>query len=697
MKKFSTLLILLGCALLAGFQAKATSYTLSQVNGSITMTSITSSTASNATVYNDNGTTTSAVTADNNVPLVFNFSGSVEMTDIQPGDTIKIPLGVSDGSHFATFQISFDTTVALSDGTIIFKAYYRNGNILLIAQPGMVDMGGVVDFNLQGAGIQYTTGATLRQLRAATATYVLDGTGYTINTTRLRLSGTNCYWNSAIVDNSNPRSLSAAITVQYTNYCIYDSLLANYPSALTNPYLNTNYIQVVTIAANTQITGVTLGNNRLVSAYMNYVMPDSSSVSSTNMTLWNQPASNAFTQVTVTDTSMANLQKIMKPGQYAIVKYPNGGYALIVDWGPFLNNPYTQFPSGANTLPFGDTVANRLVQQAIAAGLTALQNRLNFVVTFANPNIQNSVPATIRSNLSQFVPQNTNITNIPVNNTAAGQTPIYINYVNEDGSPICSTITTYGYPGTSLDLNPPTDTLGMKLLTPAQVQSFGTATILELDNSVDSIIVYRDTIVAYPSSGVLQIYYVYAEPIDLPITGLQLNVQAQSDNDVLLTWSTTTEINSKSFTVQRSVNGGKTWTDVGIVATKAINGNSSIPLTYQLTDQYVPVGSYEYRVAETDINGSTTNSNIVQIQITTSSSQIFPNPAKSVLNIALPVGTNNVPFKLISSDGKIVLSGTLTNQGNYAQISVAGVASAVYFLQVTVNNAVQTYKVQVQH
>ena len=185
-------------------------------------------------------------------------------------------------------------------------------------------------------------------------------------------------------------------------------------------------------------------------------------------------------------------------------------------------------------------------------------------------------------------------------------------------------------------------------------------------------------------------------PSALPVTQLILAAQMQGSS-VQLTWGTTTEINSKHFTVQRSADGGKTWINIGTLPTQAPNGNSSSPLTYQLTDLYVPMGNYEYRVIETDIDGNTMLSNVARISITTGGTHIFPNPAKSVLKVALPAGANSVPYRIISTDGKVVLQGSMSNQENFGQISVAGLASAVYFLQVTINNAVQTYKVQVQH
>jgi uncharacterized repeat protein (TIGR01451 family) len=186
--------------------------------------------------------------------------------------------------------------------------------------------------------------------------------------------------------------------------------------------------------------------------------------------------------------------------------------------------------------------------------------------------------------------------------------------------------------------------------------------------------------------------------IGLPVTGLHLNeVQLQGNNNALLTWGTTTEFNSKSFTMMRSTDGGNTWVAIGTQPTKAQGGNSSIPLTYNMTDPNLAIGTYEYQVIETDIDGDTMMSNVVRVQIT-GNGKVYPNPANTYIRVELPTGAGSaVPYRMISADGKVVLSGTMTNQGSYGQISVSSIASDIYFLQVTVNNMVQTYKVQIQH
>jgi hypothetical protein len=193
------------------------------------------------------------------------------------------------------------------------------------------------------------------------------------------------------------------------------------------------------------------------------------------------------------------------------------------------------------------------------------------------------------------------------------------------------------------------------------------------------------------------VYFVYGTLAESqPLTGMQLKAQAQSNNDVLLTWSTPTEFNSKNFTIERSSDNTLTWTTVGTVPTKASAGNSSVPLTYTFTDKQVPAGNYAYRVIETDIDGSVMFSNTVPIGVF-GDAKIFPNPANSQLTVILPATASSASFRLIGTDGKIVVSGAMQSEGGFGKINVSDIIAGVYILQVDVNNSIQTYKVQIAH
>ncbi|WP_199120215.1 hypothetical protein [Pedobacter sp. ASV28] len=70
----------------------------------------------------------------------------------------------------------------------------------------------------------------------------------------------------------------------------------------------------------------------------------------------------------------------------------------------------------------------------------------------------------------------------------------------------------------------------------------------------------------------------------LPVAFTSLNAQLSASNQLQVQWQTTSEANNKQFVVQASVNGSS-WTNLGTVASKAANGNSSEVIAYTATYQ----------------------------------------------------------------------------------------------------------------
>ena len=720
MKKLSTKIIAaLVCACSLGFQAKATVYDISQV-GSVQIDSIANDKAGSI-IYNKGGTAVTTIAAGGGA-AIFNFSGTINLSSIQPplkaGDSIAIPITVT-GSHFPNLTLSFTPNVSIG-GQNMFTVTYNNHNytnnvIYLVATSAITNGSGSVAFNLQGTATLSTASATTQQLANTYTTYTVDGQSYTINNAASPSLSAGNACGSYIV--ANAYASTSLLGVQYQIMCIYNQLLDSLNGTNTalnlsgNALLNTNLIQIATIPANSLISNVTIAYSANTLNNLAYVLSNNSQESTTNISQQTNTTV-AFKPVNVTDTSMANLEATMKAGTYAIVKYPDNSYAIVVDWGTLLNNIYTQYAASYLGIIQGyDGNSATLLQQAMQDGLSAMLNKLVFTINYANTQIANSVPVTIKSNLASLLATNSGapITTVPTTNNG-NRGLVMVTYLNQYGAPIMSTYST-GYPpntagqtASQFSYTPPTDTLGLALLTPAQVQSLGIASKVGITSAtVDTTIAYGDTSGVYyitPTNGsgasqAVQIYYVYGDLSTLPIIGLQLTAQPKG-NTVQLSWGTLTEINSKNFTVQRSADGGNTWVTVNTQPTKAVNGNSSVPLSYTAQDIVLQSGSYEYRVVETDIDGSTTTSNVATVNISTNGSAVYPNPTKSVLNVVLPAGANSATYRMISSDGKIVLSGTMTNAGNHGTIRVAGIASGIYFLQVTVNNTMQTYEVQVQ-
>jgi hypothetical protein len=183
----------------------------------------------------------------------------------------------------------------------------------------------------------------------------------------------------------------------------------------------------------------------------------------------------------------------------------------------------------------------------------------------------------------------------------------------------------------------------------------------------------------------------------LPITLQSFTAQAQG-GEGLLQWTTATEVNDKGFFVERSADGA-TWQDITFVPSKAANnGNSSTPLSYKYIDGAPLAGVNYYPLKQEDLDGTAPYfSGTQEVTFDMLRPRVYPVPASSQVTVVLPIGVASTQYRLISVNGVTAQSGTIMNDGDYGKIPVSGVAAGMYFLQLMVNNEVQTYKIIVQH
>lgn len=157
----------------------------------------------------------------------------------------------------------------------------------------------------------------------------------------------------------------------------------------------------------------------------------------------------------------------------------------------------------------------------------------------------------------------------------------------------------------------------------------------------------------------------------LPVNLLSLNVSKGKDAN-LLQWSTSFEQNSKSFEVQRSIDG----INFTSISTIYSNGNSSSTKQYQYLDNLTlnTAQFYYYRLKMLDINGSYKYSDVVLIKNAQDATiTLYPNPStdnviinitdKSLLNTVASV--SDISGKLIQNVN-IIQTATSVNIKNYS-------------------------------
>ncbi len=162
------------------------------------------------------------------------------------------------------------------------------------------------------------------------------------------------------------------------------------------------------------------------------------------------------------------------------------------------------------------------------------------------------------------------------------------------------------------------------------------------------------------------------------------------DNTNQLSWSTSNEVNTNIFDVERSVNG-KDFFSIGKV--KAI-GNSNTAQNYNFVDANVNnTPMYYYRLKSVDNNGSYGYSNIITIAKDNKATiSLYPNPSRNVVTIE---GDKIEKIVVTNLLGKTVLVKNV-NAVNNTTLNIADLAKGFYNVNVINANTTKSLKLIVE-
>lgn len=146
----------------------------------------------------------------------------------------------------------------------------------------------------------------------------------------------------------------------------------------------------------------------------------------------------------------------------------------------------------------------------------------------------------------------------------------------------------------------------------------------------------------------------------LPVTWLGFTVQKQN-SQALLTWTTGTETNNKSFVVEHSVNGSG-WETIGEV--KGAN-NSNTKNTYTYLHGTPAGGKNYYRIRQVDQDGRSSYSSVQTLQFEQKAGlAVYPNPVfNGVLNV---LAQKPGVLRIYTNNGQLILSERLASAGKYS-------------------------------
>ena len=172
----------------------------------------------------------------------------------------------------------------------------------------------------------------------------------------------------------------------------------------------------------------------------------------------------------------------------------------------------------------------------------------------------------------------------------------------------------------------------------------------------------------------------------LPITLTDFTVTPK-DNDALLQWSTQQEINSKSFTIQRSDDGQK-FEDIGSVEAA---GTTSSVSKYSFTDEGIMNSGKPivfYRLNARDKDGKSAFTNIISLRIkgnTQWSVRLLSNPVKDNVSLLLSNITGKLQLSIRDISGRIIYSASMQNVSGQISLPVV-LQKGMYLLDAESNN-----------
>lgn len=169
----------------------------------------------------------------------------------------------------------------------------------------------------------------------------------------------------------------------------------------------------------------------------------------------------------------------------------------------------------------------------------------------------------------------------------------------------------------------------------------------------------------------------------LPVFLLSISASVRQ-NDVLVNWKTSQEINTSHFLVEGSADG-RNFLPIGSITAA---GNSHSLRNYLFVDQQPLEGNNYYRVKMYDIDSSFTYSPVVKVSLQSIKNNItvYPNPVITTASIHVISGVNaSLTLRLHDSKGQLVRTqqASVTAGNNLITLDMSSLAQGIYIASIT--------------
>lgn len=188
-----------------------------------------------------------------------------------------------------------------------------------------------------------------------------------------------------------------------------------------------------------------------------------------------------------------------------------------------------------------------------------------------------------------------------------------------------------------------------------------------------------------PASGCLQAKYLQSFCSTLPVDMKSFTAKrvSSTSGNVLLNWTTSTEINNSGFAIEVNKDGNN-WQTLGFVPSQALDGNSNNELNYNFIDNNTSRSVSQYRLRQVDRDARYKYSEIRSVRGLDQKSGIivYPNPSSDgKVNVVFDDASTIREISVIDMSGRMVkqMRNVATNN-----IQIENLVPGMYTLRVIV-------------
>ena len=228
-----------------------------------------------------------------------------------------------------------------------------------------------------------------------------------------------------------------------------------------------------------------------------------------------------------------------------------------------------------------------------------------------------------------------------------------------------------------------TSSLNFNLATISSLNNASNVYFKIIDNGTASI--NAGTTATSGTSRIDNFYITAATALPVSLTSLSASI---INNQPIINWQTSTEVNFNYFGVEKSLNA-QDFIEIGKVnSNKAANGSN-----YQFADLNKTLSNQFYRLKMVDDDGTFKYSNVVAVNGKAALQlAIYPNPVTNTIILSHQKAVAGALLKIIGINGRTLSSNTVATGATQTSIDVTKLVKGNYVLTFVNNGEVSTIK-----